>query len=239
MIAGGQPATPVLEIDGLSKKYGGLRPLRIQRLTVAAAERVAVSGIDAAATELLVNLITGASLPDAGRVLVLGRSTAEISGGDEWLSSLDRFGIVSDRAVMLEGATLAQNIAMPFTLEIDPVPAEVRARVDALAAECGIDPAWLDRAAGDSPPAVRMRAHLARAVAPGPALLILEHPTASVASPEHRALAADISRVIGGRGAAALVVTMDQAFGHAVAHRTMALHGATGDVRPVRRGWFR
>ena len=231
--------TPVLEIDGVSKKYGGLRPLRIHRLTVAAGERVAISGIDAAATELLVNLITGASLPDTGRVLVLGRSTAEIAAGDDWLASLDRFGIVSERAVLLEGSTLAQNLALPFTLAIDPVPADVRPRVEALAAECGIDQAWLDRAAGDVPPAVRARVHLGRAVALEPALLILEHPTASLAPPEHRALAADIARIAGARGMAALVVSMDHAFGHAVAHRTLALHGATGDVRPVRKGWFR
>ena len=55
--------TPVLQITGVQKRYQSLRPLRIQELTIAAAERVAVSGFDAGAAEVLVNLVTGASLP--------------------------------------------------------------------------------------------------------------------------------------------------------------------------------
>ena len=72
---------------------------------------MAVSGFDAGAAEVLVNLVTGASLPDEGEVRVLGQLTADIAGGDEWLASLDRFGIVSPRGVLLEGATIEQNLA--------------------------------------------------------------------------------------------------------------------------------
>ena len=81
--------TGVLEIEGLRKNYAGLRPLRLKRLSIAAAERVAVEGFDAAAAEVLVNLVTGATLPDEGVVRTFGRSTADIANGDEWLASLD------------------------------------------------------------------------------------------------------------------------------------------------------
>jgi ABC-type transporter Mla maintaining outer membrane lipid asymmetry ATPase subunit MlaF len=229
---------PVLDLSGVEKKYSGLRPLRVQSLRLGAGERVAVSGLDAAATELLVNLVTGAGLPDQGHIRLLGRSTAEIATGEDWLASLDSIGIVSDRAVLLEGATLAQNLAMPFTLEIDPIPPPVSSRVEALAAECGIDPEWLSRATAELPPALRIRAHLARAIALDPKLLIVEHPTAAVPQPEHRALASLIARVSDARGLATLVVTMDQTFGTAVAHRMLALNGATGELKPVKKGWF-
>ena len=55
--------SPILEIRGVSKNFSGLRPLRIAELTVAAGERVTVGGIEAGAGELLVNLVTGASVP--------------------------------------------------------------------------------------------------------------------------------------------------------------------------------
>ena len=146
-------------------------------------ERVAVSGFDAGAAEVLVNLVTGASLPDEGEVRVLGQLTADIAGGDEWLASLDRFGIVSPRGVLLEGATIEQNLAMPLTLQIDPVPPEIAVRVAALArrvrdrgARAGTT--WLPRVTGETPPHIRARVHLARAVALAPALLVLEHPGA-------------------------------------------------------------
>ena len=229
---------PVLEIKDLQRRYSALRPLRLKSLVIGAGERVAVSGLDAAATELLVNLLTGAGLPEQGEVRIMGRSTADIANGDDWLASLDRFGIVSDRAVLLEGATLGQNLAMPFTLEIDPVPQEIADRVIALADECGIPREWLDRVAGDLPPAVRVRAHLARGIALDPALLIIEHPTATVPQTDHAALASSIAKIGSARRMATLIVTMDRGFGMTAAERMLELHPATGELRPVRKRWW-
>ena len=85
----------------------------------------------------------------------------------------------------------------------------------------------------------RARAHLARAVALDPVLLVLEHPTAQVPEAALAAYAADIVRVTDARRMAALVLTQDQAFAQLVAHRTLRLKPATGALTPVKRGWFR
>jgi ABC-type lipoprotein export system ATPase subunit len=230
-----------VRMSGVQKNYAALRPLRIQSLDVATGERVALGGLDGAAAEVLVNLVTGAALPDEGTVAVFGQSTAEITDGDAWLASLERFGIVSPRAVLLEGSTLLQNLALPLTLEIDPVPAAVRARVEALAEECGIDRPALPARVGDLPPHVRVRAHFARAIALDPALLLVEHPTADVDEAERRALGSDLARVIDRRGATALIVTLDADFAAIVAHRSLELQPATGALVPwkKKRGWFR
>jgi ABC-type lipoprotein export system ATPase subunit len=151
----------------------------VNNLSSEGGERGSLSGLDAGAAEVLVNLVTGASLPDEGQVAVLDRSTASISDGDAWHEWLDRFGIVSPRAVLLDGATLLQNLAMPITLDIDPVQPDVAARVAQLASEADIDEASLERPIAALDAAVRMRAHLVRAVALDPSLLILEHPTAA------------------------------------------------------------
>src|SRR5215471_4038303 len=162
--------TNVLELVDIRKQYQSLRPLRLNDLRIEAGERVALSGLDAGAAEVLVNLVTGASLPDQGEVRVFGRATASISNGDEWLASLDRFGIVSPRAVLLDAASLLQNLAMPLTLAIDPIPAEAEQKARALARESGIPDEWLDRPVAALPPAIRARAHLVRAVALEPTL---------------------------------------------------------------------
>lgn len=231
-------SSPAIEITGVTKSYAALRPLRIAALTVSSGERVALSGIDAGGAELLVNLVTGASLPDEGEVRVFGRRTADIPDGDEWLASLDRFGIVSERGVLLEGSTVVQNVALPFTLEIDPVPDDARQKVLALGIECDIPYDWLERKVADVPPAIRARVHLARALALGPQLLLLEHPTAAIPELERAGFGEVVARVCEIRGLTALAITFDSGFAAAAAHRALKLQPASGRLAPVRRGWW-
>ena len=230
---------PAIEIVGVSKSYAALRPLRIASLAVAPGERVALSGIDAGGAEMLVNLVTGASLPDEGEVRVLGRRTADIPDGDDWLSSLDCFGIVSERGVLLEGSTVLQNVALPFTLDIDPVPADARRAVLALGIECDIPYDWLEQPVGTIPAAVRARVHLARALALEPQVLLLEHPTAAAPAADRKTFGGVVARVCEARGLTALAITFDSEFAAAAAHRTLTLQAATGHLVPARRRWRR
>jgi len=231
-------APPVLHIVNVRKQYQGLRPLRMNDLSIAAGERVAVSGLDAGAAEVLVNLVTGASVPDEGQVLVLGQSTASISDGEAWLASLDRFGIVSPRAVLLDSVTLLQNLAMSLTLDIEPVKPDIAARVIELAREAGIDDESLERPIAALDTATQARAHLVRAVALDPALLILEHSTARFAMGQGKAFGDAVARIAGARALATLIISEDAEFSAAAATRRLALQGATGDLKPPRRKLF-
>jgi ABC-type transporter Mla maintaining outer membrane lipid asymmetry ATPase subunit MlaF len=231
---------PTIALTGVRKNYGALRPLRIEALQVAPGERVALSGLDAPAAEVMVNLVTGASLPDSGEVRVFGRRTSEVADGDEWLASLDRFGIVSERAVLLEGATLAQNLALPFTLDIDPVSAETLERVTRLSVECGIEAEWLDQPAAEVPAPIRVRAHLARALALGPELLLMEHPTATLGPGEARPFASVVMRVCDARALTTLILSMDAEFSAAAAGRVLKLEPASGELKgAARKAWFK
>lgn len=231
----------VIQIAKLQKNYGALRPLRIADLKVEAGERVAVGGLDGPAAEVMVNLVTGATLPDEGTVQTFGSPTGAITDGDAWLASLERFGIVSPRAVLLEGSTLQQNLALPFTLELDPIPADIATRIAALASECGIGAEHLSLMGGAAPAHLRARTHLARALALNPELLLIEHPTADVDQAERPALARDFAAALEGRKAAALILTLDVDFAEGVAHRSLTLQPATGALVAwkAKRGWFR
>lgn len=222
----------------MTKAYHALRPLRLGALALRRGERVSISGVDGPAAELMVSLITGAAVPDEGHIWTFGRRTADIADADEWLAWLDQFGIVSERGVLLEAATLLQNLAMPFTLEIDPVPPDVLARVGELAAECGLPAGLLTAAVAELSPEVRLRAHLARAVAMSPKLLVLEHPTARIGETAKGLLAADIARVCEARRLAAIAMTNDEPFARAFASRNLRLDGATGELQPLKTRWF-
>jgi putative ABC transport system ATP-binding protein len=229
---------PVLQLANVRKNYQGLRPLRLRELVVLPGEQVALSGFDAGAAEVLVNLVTGASVPDEGEVRVLGDRTADVTNGDDWLASLDRFGIVSPRAVLLDAVSALQNIAMPFTLQIDPIPPDVAPRVHALAADVGIPQERLNDPIANLSNDLQMRIHLARAVALDPALLILEHPTATLPRDAARPFGRMVRSVTTARGVTTLIISEDAAFSEAAASRRLELKGATRELKPVRRGWF-
>ena len=74
--------TTLLEIRGLVKNYQALRPLRIRELVVSAGTIVSLGGIDAIAAETLVHLVTGATLPDEGDVIMLGKNTRAITDSE-------------------------------------------------------------------------------------------------------------------------------------------------------------
>jgi len=234
------PATdhrpPILELSDVSKDYRGLRPLRISSLTLRPAERVAVLGLDATAAEVFVNLITGAALPDRGDVKLFGRSTAAIADSADWLSVVDRFGIVSARAVLLDTLTVVQNLAMPFTLEVEPPPPEVHDRAVALAGEVGLPDVSLDRPVGELDAAGRVRVRLGRALALDPAIVILEHPTVELARQDVPVLARQCRDVAVARKVATITLTADRDFGERVASRVLTLHPATG--RLSGDGWL-
>lgn len=234
---------PLIEIHNLEKNFHGLRPLRIKSLTLHAGERIGLSGLDAMAAEVFVNLVTAATLPDRGSLVVFGQPTASILTDTQWLGSLDRFGLVSQRAVLLDGSTVEQNIALPFTLEIDPVPEGTRQQVAALANEVGLDPGSLTTVAGNLSPSSRMRIHLARALALSPSILLLEHPTATVPREEVAGFAASVAAVATSRGVAVLSLSEDRDFTQRLGARALTLAPATGILTDLTaggwRGWFR
>jgi len=232
--------TPVvLELTDVIKDYRGLRPLRIQQLSVAAGDATAIVGVDQPMAETFVNLATGATLPDRGEVKVFGRATSSINDSAEWLAFVDRFGIVSERAVLLGELTVIQNLAMPFTLEIEPPPEDVRMSAEQLAHEVGLPEASWRRPVTELNAAGRMRVRFGRALALDPAILLLEHPTATVAREDTLPLGRSIRVVAERRGVATLTLTADRDLAAAIATRVLTLEPASGLLKERRHlGWF-
>ncbi len=226
---------PLVAVRRVVKDYRGLRPLRISSFDLHAGESIALLGFDQVTAELLVNLVTGAILPDAGDVTVMGRSTGSIQHADDWVGTLDQFGLLSERAVLLDQLTAEQNLAMPLTLELDDLPAGVPAAVARIAAEVGLRHEELRQPLGAVSAAARLRVRLGRALALDPRVLLAEHPNASLPNEAVTAFAADLARVVAGRGLASLVITADQAFARAVTDEVLTLQPATGELKRAAR----
>jgi ABC-type transporter Mla maintaining outer membrane lipid asymmetry ATPase subunit MlaF len=222
---------PLVVVRDVVHSYAALRPLRVQSLTIARTQIVSLAGLDAAAAEVFVGLLTGALLPDTGEIELFGHSTRDVTDSDAWLKMLDGVGILTDRAVLIAQFTVEQNIAMPFTLEIDPVAPDLAPRVAALAREVGLSDTDLATRVGEAPASVLGRVRLARALALGPSLLVAEHPSATLAREDVKAFAQDLGRVSRARGVAVLAMSADPRFASALGGEQLTLDPATGATR--------
>jgi len=230
----------VVALRDVVKDYRSLRPLRVVHFELRRDESVALLGFDQTAAEILVNLITGATLPDSGDVDVFGVSTRDIGDPDAWLVEMDRFGILSPRVVVLDAFTVEQNIALPFTLEVEQLSELVRANVRALAQEVGLDSSLLPGSAAVLDPEGQLRLRLAKALALGPEMLLAEHPNAALPAEAVSRFGADLKRIAAARQLAMLVMTADSSFARVVSSRTLTLTPATGALSrgPLWRKWF-
>ncbi|MEP7116266.1 MAG: hypothetical protein ABI880_01705 [Acidobacteriota bacterium] len=220
----------LVEFAAVVKDYQGLRPLRVAGLRVSSGEVVTVSGPDALAAEVLVNLMTAAMRPDHGAVTLFGKSTDAIDDYDAWLAMLDGFGLVTDRAVLLQQCSIAQNLALPLTLAIEPIAPELRPRVEALADEVGIAREAMGGSVRSADPVVLQRLRLARALALDPRLIVAEHPTASLPRDAVVPFARDLARIAARRGAGLLAISLDQEFVRALGGTALTLNPKTGEV---------
>jgi putative ABC transport system ATP-binding protein len=198
---------------------------------------LALVGVDQAMAEVLVDLITAAIVPDAGDVVVFGQGTTDIADRDAWLATLDRFGLLTERAVLLDQLSVEQNLALPFSLGLDDLSSNVRERVAALATELGLGDRLADHVATLSAP-LRLRVRLGRALALNPRVVLAEHPNATLDDDEQQAFAVDLSRIAKARGAACLVLTASHRFARAAADDVFVLQPATGVLTPS-SGWRR
>src|SRR5262245_16208133 len=149
----------LLRLRGVSKDYRSLRPLRIAELDLTSARSIALLGFDQTMAEVFVDLITAAILPDSGEVVAFGQHTSSIADPGSWLTTLDQFGLFTERAVLVEQFTVEQNLALPLSITVENMTSETRARVAELASEIGLANE-LHRQAGVLCPALRARIRL-------------------------------------------------------------------------------
>lgn len=225
----------LLQMSGVQKDFQSLRPLRLRDLTVKAGDVLSIAGLDAVTAEIFVHLVTGATLPDAGDVVLFGQNTRSIPDSETWLRTLDSIGMITSRGVLIEAFSVLQNVAMSFTLEVDPIDPRVVPQAGALAREVGIDSGAFDLPVSRVAPDVKMRVHVARALALGPKLVIAEHASAALPRETVAAFGAGLVRAAETRGLALLALTADDALARAIGGTRLELVAATGELRPESR----
>lgn len=138
-------------------------------------------------TWALMRLCVGLRAPGSGTVEVLGLRPAEL-GRWQTQAFRRRLGVAfTDPAGLVSNLTVKLNVIVPILYSGAADQSEATRRAEETITACGIE-RWANVRPADLPLEVRRKAVIARAIARGPELLLLEEPIASLRDAEAKAL---------------------------------------------------
>jgi branched-chain amino acid transport system ATP-binding protein len=224
--------TAMLEIDSVSRAFGGVYAVREVGLTVAAGETRGVIGPNGAGKSTLFNLISGHLAADAGTLRYQGRTLDRLSP-----HTRARLGIaiVFQSARLFHGMTALENVMVGahartrhgFVAGALRLPrhraeeAEIRDTALAALERVGLRD-WAHRAADALPLGQQRSLQVARALCARPRLLLLDEPASGLRAGEREALA-QLVETLRAEGLTMMLIEHDVAFVARLADRISVL----------------
>jgi ABC-type branched-subunit amino acid transport system ATPase component len=220
----------LFEVSDLVRSFGGVRALDDVSFALNAGEVLGVIGPNGSGKTTLLNAVTGIFPPDAGHVRLSGH---DIIGSAP--HAIARFGIARtfQTAALVPQLSALDNVAVARgTARLglaralcmgarDTDRAVAQAEAMALLDRMGAA-SHADTMAGGLPPGIARRVEIARALATGPRLLLLDEPAAGLNETEQADLARRLRR-IADDGVALLVIEHNMPFLAPLADRMICL----------------
>lgn len=208
------PAAPLLEVRGLSRSFGGIRAIRALDLQVPSGLIFGVIGPNGAGKSTLFNLITGVLRPTSGWIRFAGEDIAGLAphrivarGIARTFQNLRIFHSLS----VLENVLVAQAIGRTPVDWLLPTQGRRNARAVTRARELldwfQLADSW-DRPAATLAYGQQRRLEIARALATGPRLLLVDEPAAGMNPVESAELMVDL-QLVRDRGVTLLLIEHD------------------------------
>jgi ABC-type sulfate/molybdate transport systems ATPase subunit len=189
----------ILSVVNVRHRRGGREVLRVDRLEIAAGERLGLLGLNGAGKTSLLRLLAGIDEPTVGEVRIDGRV---LSRSDAALRR--RLAYAPQRPVLLS-TTVRGNVELPLRYRRAP-RATRRAVAGAALARLGVAD-LADRPARSLSGGEAQRVSLARALACEPDALLLDEPAAGLDAPTRAAFFADVERALADRATTVVLVS--------------------------------
>jgi branched-chain amino acid transport system permease protein len=211
--------TPLLAVEGISKRFGGLIAVNDVSFEVRAGEILGLIGPNGAGKSTLFDLLTGLAPPNGGRGRFLGEDIARLG-----TRLLARRGMARtfQHVKLRAGMTLLDNVALGAhgrgrsgflagALRLDRAEERsLRAEAARRLARVGLG-GKLDQRAGSLPLGEQRLLEVARALASDPALILLDEPAAGLRRMEKQALA-ELVKSLRQEGVTVMLVEHDMDF---------------------------
>ncbi|WP_179875688.1 sugar ABC transporter ATP-binding protein [Sinorhizobium sp. BJ1] len=174
-----QATPPLLRVEGVSKRYGGVRALENAHLDVEAGRIHAILGENGAGKSTLIKIMAGVVAPDGGRMLLDGR---EAVFGSPAEASAAGIACVFQELSLIPDLSVADNIALsnpPRRFGLIDRRAQ-RAIAEEALARAGAGDIHPRAMVKDLPLSRRQMVEIAKALASGPRILILDEATSAL-----------------------------------------------------------
>ncbi|WP_165423222.1 ABC transporter ATP-binding protein [Ktedonosporobacter rubrisoli] len=168
---------------------------------------VSIMGPSGSGKSTLLNLLAGLDRPSSGEIWLNGQNMATLRPDQLALFRRRNLGFVFQDFNLLDTLTLAENIALPLSLD-GHKDATMRTRVKQIMSMLGIEQ-FMDRFPYEVSGGQQQRAAVARAVIHSPQLILADEPTGNLDSASTHALLEVFQRLNSELGATLLVVTHD------------------------------
>ncbi|MEM6623192.1 MAG: urea ABC transporter ATP-binding protein UrtD [Pseudomonadota bacterium] len=217
----------LLEVSGVSVSFDGFKAINNLSFQIGPAELRAVIGPNGAGKTTFMDIITGKTRPDEGKVIWGERSVSLLSMSE---SAIARAGVGRkfQRPTVFEDQTVFDNLLMALKKDRGPLTvlfyrraAEDEARVNELAEEIGLTGA-LDRKAGILSHGQKQWLEIGMLLAQDPQLLLVDEPAAGM-TPAEREHTTDLLREAAKKHAV-IVVEHDMEFVRRLDCRVTVLH---------------
>ena len=169
---------PIIEIREVHKTLGDRKILNGVSLAVEAGEVLAIVGPSGVGKSTLIKHIVGLMEPDAGDVLVEGKSVVRATR-DELKKIRSSFGVVFQGAALLNSLSVAENVALPL-VEHTKMPGRKIAEVVREKLRLVHLHDFEDYMPADLSGGMKKRVGLARALVRNPRIVLYDEPTAGL-----------------------------------------------------------
>ncbi len=227
-------APVVLEVDGVVKRFGGIRAVDDASFTLRKGEILGLIGPNGAGKTTIFDLISGFLIPDGGRITFEGTDVTNLSPDRRAMLGLGRS---FQDARLIPSLTVAENIAIGLERHLTvkdhvasalSLPGVVRLEEDVAwtvhdLVELMNLGAYRDKFVRELSTGSRRIVDLAMCIAHDPSVLLLDEPSSGIAQRETEALGPLLERIQDETGCALLVIEHDMPLITTVSDRMIAL----------------
>ncbi|WP_395739132.1 ABC transporter ATP-binding protein [Prosthecobacter sp.] len=203
----GADSTPLLRIEGLSKRFGGNVVLDGANLEVPRGSLVTVLGRSGAGKSVLLKCLADVESPDEGSISFDGRPLKPGKGGTR-ADFRRRCSFLFQSNALFDSLTALENVALPLEQTTDLKDKEICERSLEALRQLELE-AHQDRYPSQLSGGMQKRLALARAIVTRPELVLFDEPTAGLDPLRRNAVFAMIAKYQRQFGFTALVVTHD------------------------------